>query len=476
MLSFNSTKYGQNRVYYQMTPEIDRRDVLKGLTIASAGVVAGSTVTAEQATADPAPDPPDITLPPVYCLRLTDILSPPDPGRHFFEFETLNWSAPDAGGLAFVLSAGTGLFAPSPPAFAGAMTDPDGIPLLAGDSDANYPPADGTSGTKTGAINTWETITATPTLAVWLDTDGSDPLPGRDLLGAASTSAACDLVPGCAIDGSDPVVPDPETVDNGAPSTDGLPDNTLDGFVLEVTGFFPGMILSFDWFLLDTSGAFMGTVGPGGEEMAFGTFSIFNAPVGFDPSGPGPSSSSNQIRSQSDGDPGPALFERDPGSDEGAGQSAGVGQRTRSMFTTSSENGGEFMAEAGAALSVEPEQTGINGPILTCDLVDYPTNATVRYCSFDQVNYTNLQAPDNATVGEAVEISVDVMGNETQLDCHVGARFRIDGTCKEFAMGELPGQSPNETTLTVETTFDETGTFPIDIPGDSAQTSITITA
>lgn len=45
--------------------------------------------------------------------------------------------------------------------------------------------------------------------------------------------------------------------------------------MLEVSDFFPGMVLSFDWFLLDASGAPMGTTGPGGEEMAFGTLSIF---------------------------------------------------------------------------------------------------------------------------------------------------------------------------------------------------------
>jgi hypothetical protein len=454
-----------------MTPEVDRRDVLNGLTNASAGEGSGGTDGTERNAADPPPNPP-YPIPPVYCLRVTDIVSPPEPGRHFFEFEILNWSAPDAHGLVFFLSAGTGIFVPpsATPTFAGAGTDPDGIPLLDGDSDANYPPDDGTSGTKTGAVNTWETVALTPTLAVWFDTDGSGPVPGRDLLGAGDAPSACDLVPGCTMDGSDPVISDPETVDNGAPSTDSLPDNTLDGFVLEVSGFFPGMMLSFDWFLLDAAGSFMGVTGPSGEEMAFGTFSIFNAPVGFETSGSGSSDSSGRPSAQSDGSPGPALYRRVSGAPEGPGQNAGVGQRTRSMFTTSSENGGEFMAEAGAALSVgrAPQETG---PLLeNCNIKDYDTNAKLRYCSFDQLDYYFQGVPDNATVGETIQFDVNAIeGPGSTCNDHVGARIAIDGAVKEFVMGKIPDDQ-SFTLLTVETTFDERGVYELDIPDARAQT------
>lgn len=137
--------------------DVDRRAVLKGLTLAGSGLLAGSTLDSRPVKADPAPSPP-FDVPSVFCLRITDIVAVPgDPGndRFRFEFEVLNWANTEAFGLLLFQNVGAGaVTGGTPPTITGALVDTNGRPFLTGDDDGQFPTADGTTGSKTGRVNT----------------------------------------------------------------------------------------------------------------------------------------------------------------------------------------------------------------------------------------------------------------------------------------------------------------------------------
>ncbi|WP_353572123.1 hypothetical protein [Candidatus Albibeggiatoa sp. nov. BB20] len=245
---------------------------------------------------DPPPPPPSPStyMPTVFCFRITDIVDTDDPNRFKFMFETLNWSNQNAHGLLMALNEAAIIGGQQTirPLITSADIDSNGRPIGSGDDDANFPPIDGT-GTftqfKLGQTNSWQVARSTNSMVIFSNPAAADDtsLAFRDLLGAATpgsitgTTAACNLVPGCTVTGRDNLgrqvvseVLNIETVDNGSPNIDQLPDNVLDGFVLEVENFQPGSAISFNWFLMDETGTqSIGSAGRG-NQMGFGTFTI----------------------------------------------------------------------------------------------------------------------------------------------------------------------------------------------------------
>ncbi|MEK7989977.1 MAG: hypothetical protein VSS52_003130 [Thiotrichaceae bacterium] len=246
---------------------------------------------------DPPPPPPapETYMPTVFCFRITDIVDTDDPNRFKFMFETLNWSNQNAHGLLLALNEG-GIGDGQQvirPLIADAEIDVNGRAIGNGNDDANFPPTDGTETFKFkfGQTNSWQVLDnfTGDTRAWFSNTSGTDDtsLTFRDLIGAATpgklagTTAACNLVPGCTVSKRDQFgrqvvseVLNIETVDNGAPSIDQLPDNVLDGFVLEIENFKPDSTISFNWFLLKQDGTPIGASGVG-NPMGFGTFTIY---------------------------------------------------------------------------------------------------------------------------------------------------------------------------------------------------------
>ncbi len=279
--------------------------------------------------ADP-PPPTTFPIPMVFCFRITDINRVPgDPegDRFNFEFEVLNWTNTESFDLYISRNTGTGfgVVQQARPFFAGAIVDPNGRPIGGGDDDANFPPADGETGTKVGRANSWGVILQTNNSVRYAEPTGmaGNGMPGRDLLGSGSSAAACNLVPGCIMVGGVPTLPSIETVDNGAPGVDGGPDNVLDGYVIDVDDFDPGEMLSFNWFLTDAAGNSIGVSGMG-NAFAFGSFNIF--------------------RVNSDG---PAVWQRSAGAPEGPGRNVGTTNNLRDMFVDSTPEGEAFQVELG---------------------------------------------------------------------------------------------------------------------------------
>lgn len=247
--------------------------------------------------ADPPPRPPSpgTYLPSIFCFRITDIGDTAESNRFKFMFEVLNWSNKEAHGLVLMINKGNDGKPGSRPPPGRPLFDKDnnsidegGRPLGYDNDDDNFPPRDLTSFTKikAGQSNTWSVSYSSSTMVRFFNPNGSGGLPQRDILSAASqgslagTTAACNLVPGCAVTGLDtfgratlPVVSNMETVDNGAPTVDSQPDNVLDGFVVEIKDFDEGELISFNWFLIDKDRNQIGSSGFG-NDMGFGTFNI----------------------------------------------------------------------------------------------------------------------------------------------------------------------------------------------------------
>ncbi len=223
---------------------------------------------------------------------------------------------------------------------------------------------DGTAGTKTGQTNNWTTVPITdndPQRKEWI---AGTPIPARDLLGVPGpsntqkTAQACEMIPGCMLDsGGTPVIANIETVDNGAPSVDGMPDNVLDGFVIDVDDFDLGEMLSFNWFLTDASGNPIGVSGQG-NDFGFGTFNVFRT-LGGDVQ----TSSNTGVKAIEHTVFGPALGERT----DGSGSNIGTSMDPSVMFVAATILGTVFLAEAAASMTL-PFQNSLD------NVLDAPIN------------------------------------------------------------------------------------------------------
>ncbi len=255
--------------------------------------------------------------------------------------------------MQFALNQATGFqgIVDESPFFAGSSVDGGGRPLGPGSDDANFPPFDGTPGTKTGATNNWTVTPVTvndPQRKQW---DAGTPVPGRDLLGVPGpsniekTQQACDMIPGCQFNGGTPVLPNIETVDNGAPSIDSQSDNVLDGFVIDIDDFDECEMIGFNWFLTDGSGNPIGTSGQG-NQFGFGTFNLFRPSQG------------NPAITAALGSGGTAALGRCPhgpaaGSlNDGSGSNIGTRTNPAAMFVAATILGILFQGEAGAGLTL----------------------------------------------------------------------------------------------------------------------------
>lgn len=87
--------------------------------------------------------------------------------------------------------------------------------------------------------NNWSVSGISPTSAQW---SGGTALTPRDLASQASPGTRCLRIPGCQVINGYVTIPNPETIDNGT--------HAMDGFVVEVDGWYPGDVLSLDWFFL----------------------------------------------------------------------------------------------------------------------------------------------------------------------------------------------------------------------------------
>ena len=315
----------------------------------------------------PAPVIPPFIPPPVFCFRLTDIadvVGDPEGNAFIFEFEVLNWTNQPAFGLDLAQAlAFTPITFGGQPTIIGNGIDPDGRTIGPGSDGANLSPADGTfMPAKFGAANGWTPGATSPTTANYFTLGAG--IPNRDLLGVppgpgpARTAAALALVPsdGVApnfVDGfGRPNIGNFEAIDNGGPGVDGLPDNVLDGFLLEVDDFDLGETLSLNWFLNDALGVPIGTSSMG-NAYGFGNFNLYRSTLGFGPA-----------------DRLPALWRRQPDSPFGDGQNRGSGLPpgpTAAQFTsTSVPFGNIFAMEPGAALTAPFEDPADQCP--TCDV------------------------------------------------------------------------------------------------------------
>lgn len=294
------------------------------------------------------PPAPSVAVP-VFCLRITDIAldgGDAEADRFIIEFEIVNWSATEAFEFYMARNIG-GTVGPGAPFIAAASIDGDGRPIGVGSDDDNFPPADGTGlPAKVGAANTWgAAFTATTATYTEPTSVGGAGLAARDLLGAASDAAACALVPGCVLV-PPPTVADFETVDNAIG-----PDNVLDGFVIEIDDFDAGDMISLNWFLADSAGAFIGVSGLG-NDFGFGAINIF------------------RVASS-----GPALFIRPSTAPEGAGSNVGTDSSTKNMFVSTTTGGESFEIEVGVAITPTfdtPADNKFTAPINATLIVPIP--------------------------------------------------------------------------------------------------------
>lgn len=227
----------------------------------------------------PVNPPPGCIIPPgIFCFRFTDIVQT-GPSRFQFEVEFLNWTGQIAYGLHICRTQ-----PPLPPRIggqpkiAGASVDANGRPLGVGNDDWNFPPADGTGmPAKVGKTNFFQATDSNDDLALFEDptTNG---IPARDLFRAWATggnAAVWALIPGCDTSG---VIANVETVDNALDeSPQGPFDNVLDGFVLDISDFDVGEMISLNWWLLDRNGDPIGMVNPTnpGNQFGYGVINIY---------------------------------------------------------------------------------------------------------------------------------------------------------------------------------------------------------
>jgi len=255
--------------------------------------------------ADPLPDPdPNITLPKVFCFRITDIRADKtdlEGDKFTFEFEVLNWSNSQATDVHISLAQ----------PFVDAGVDTDGRPLILEgigneDTNGNGILDDGEDTNGDGRLtddpipgnqniaNEFSVTTQTDTNIVWDSVFNSilssfvpflqPAYAGEVLLGISQidlvglTSFGQDVVnnalPGelgvdYIIDEFGNVSP-PEAIDNG--------NNVRDGFTFTVDNFNDGETFQLNWFLT-RFGAPIGTT-LAGNAYGFGVFNIARADLG----------------------------------------------------------------------------------------------------------------------------------------------------------------------------------------------------
>lgn len=251
----------------------------------AAGALAAALLFAAPSPADPPVDPPipGTVLPRVFCFRITDIRADktdPELNRFHFEFEILNWSDVDAGGLEMSLALPTPvdvMFAAN--SFAG--VDTDGRPLFLEDTNGDMvvDAADNEDLNGNGMLdagedqngngrldndpipgnlgfpNAWTQVSQTATKVVWAAPaffpGALDGVPFVNLIGAAGFGGLADpdfansCVPG--VDEGTATV----DVDGNVIPTEAIDDenNVLDGFVMTVDGLDAGESLNINWFL-----------------------------------------------------------------------------------------------------------------------------------------------------------------------------------------------------------------------------------
>ena len=308
-------------------------------------VVVLGMVSIPSVRADPPPPPPPMLIPPtVFCSRVTDIIEGEEDDDFIIMFESLNWTDIPAWGLYVAQTSLPGQPSLVMPRRYPTWTKTDGRPLDdVGDlaQFAAVPDADPPVGASPGQMNGWSGhfVGSFDSAILWSATD--TPLGNRPLLTTTmpppfGNDEMCMWVPGCHTEDIDhhPVIDDVESVDNGDPSVDGLPNNVLDGFVIEVRGWKRGTMLSLNWFFLDGNGHPIGVSGrPSGPSyaMGFGTFNIYRGPGG------------------------PPIWGRIPGTPEyqvmGGNDNVGTMQMLQCMFVTQSRGGEDFSVELGSALT-----------------------------------------------------------------------------------------------------------------------------
>lgn len=265
-----------------------------------------AAVAASTAAADPV-----VSVPDVFCFRITDIerisgIDGTDGNDFVFEFEVLNWTDKPAGGVKIVSNIGTSGRGGSPvvgasPTIAGIGIDRDGRGGAVGGTDIDasglglqtgqgtFDPVAIQSGRGRGDIaghlNDWTPESFNAREALWLQDTGTA-VPNVDLIAAPNLPAAEALVPGVppvldalgdtAVDGG----PTPYTAGPGAgqPVPDGS-GNVLDGFTLTMTDWDVGEYFSFNWNLLDENGFEIGVRGSG-NPMGFGVVNMVRLVAG----------------------------------------------------------------------------------------------------------------------------------------------------------------------------------------------------
>jgi hypothetical protein len=358
------------------------------LVLAIATILPATSVLADPPVRIPVPPPPPAPipipgtfLPSIFCFRITDIGDTAASNTFKFMFEVLNWANKEAHGLALMINKGSdtkpGERPPKGrPLFKQAKTSVDegGRPLGNENDDDNFPPRDQTNLAKfkIGQSNTWSVTRSTSTMVMFSNQGGSGFLPARDVLSAVSqekngvkgslhgTTAACNLVPGCAVSGLDtfgratlPVVSNMETVDNGAPTVDNQPDNVLDGFVVEIKDFDEGELISFNWFLIDKDGNQIGSSGFG-NDMGFGTFNIRRLKSNGERDCANlddPEDFKKCMEINGSGTAGPKSSENRTRANEAFKGNTGVTQNIRDMFIHDTESGVQFAVEPGPGIT-----------------------------------------------------------------------------------------------------------------------------
>ena len=256
---------------------------------ATAGVALALVLAPAPAGADPPASPPpcNVTLDPLFCIRVTDFERVPEDGaletsnRWRIMFEYLNWTGKDAYGLVMTVNNGSTKGAMGmAPFFADISVDSNGTPF-------GPAPLDGVS-PLTGnqdVVNTWVPINLSPSMACFF-WNGGLPLKHPSALGfdglldpsfASTSQGTClqalnQMIPMSQIQGAHIQINDHETVDDGT--------NVLDGFVIEVDELDVGEQFSFDWFLIELDGSLIGMPTPPGgpvgtsDDFGFGTFNL----------------------------------------------------------------------------------------------------------------------------------------------------------------------------------------------------------
>ncbi|MEE8059374.1 MAG: hypothetical protein V3T17_16290 [Pseudomonadales bacterium] len=251
-------------------------------------------------------------IPPVFCIRITDIervnVNDGSLDNDFtVQFELLNWSNISASGFTVAASSGTTSLVGTNPTIYGAGIDRDGRggPLGGDDIDAKgagLTSGDGTfdpvaihsgrgRGDIAGNLNDWSATSFNATSARWgegiFGAAAGTALLNRDLVaaGAPGGMTPTQLIPGLGLDAlGDSAIdggPTPYTLFGaGQPVPDGT-GNVLDGLTLTITDWDVGERLTLNWFLYDADGNPIGSVGSGLPGIfGFGSLNLVRIPVG----------------------------------------------------------------------------------------------------------------------------------------------------------------------------------------------------